>query len=398
MTASPSPPATSAPRQRFLTWSNPTLRALVWQLLLLSLVVVAGLYIFHNTRLNLARRGIEFGYDFFKSPAGFDVSESVLDYDYSMSYVRAFLVGIANTFRVALLGIVFATIIGTLVGVGRLSRNALVRFLCTCYVESLRNVPLLLQLFVWYFVAIPLLPDFDNPLHPLPGSLLSKVGLSLPKPEWDTGWTLASVALLLALVLLPVVAALQRRRQEQRGRSFPLIPAQLLMLVALPLLAWWLGGAPNGWDIPVAESGSVTGGMTLTPEFVSLLVGLSLYTATFIAEVVRGGILAVPKGQTEAAQALGLHYGQSMRLVLLPQALRVIIPPVTNQFLNLTKNSSLAIAIGYPDVVAIANTTVNQSGRALEAISVLMAVYLTLSLLTSTLMNWYNARKAIKER
>ncbi len=292
----------------------------------------------HNTLANMAARGIQAGWDFLRDAAGFEIGESLIAFDAGQSYGRAFLVGVLNTLRVALAGIAAASLLGLAVGLARLSRNALLSRLAGAYVELIRNVPLLVQLLLWYLLLVEYLPDPGEPLHLGSWLLLSKGGLSLPWPD------------------------------------------------------------ENGWSLPQPGPFAVEGGATLTPEFVALWWGLSLYTAAFIAEVVRGGVLAVPRGQMEAALSIGLSRAQVLRRVVLPQALRVIVPPLANQYLNLTKNSSLAVAIGYPDVVSIANTALNQTGRALECIGLIMAVYLTTSLLTAALMGWLDRRAAIRER
>jgi general L-amino acid transport system permease protein len=307
-------------------------------------------------------------------------------------------VGVLNTLRVALIGIVLTTLIGTLLGIGRFSRNALVRGLCYGYVEAFRNIPLLLQLLMWYLLLTEVLPDPGQPLSLFGAVFLSKGGLSIPAPVWAAGHAWAVLG-----AFAGVGGAVAYARRAQRHFDATGVPRATLLpglgLVVLGAVAGWaLGGAPADWRWPVSGEAAVTGGGEITPEFIAVLLGLTLYTASFVAEVVRAGILSVPLGQTEAAQALGLPRSRLMRLVVLPQALRVIIPPLTNQYLNLTKNSSLAVAIGYPDVVSISNTAINQTGRAVECIALIMAVYLVTSLSTSALMNAYNRRAAIQER
>ena len=287
--------------------------------------------------------------------------------------------------------------IGTLVGVGRFSRNALIRGLCTGYVECFRNIPVLLQLLMWYLLFTEVLPAASEPLvwGPL---YLSKGGLNFPIPIWATGHVWAAGGLAAGIVVAWAYRWHARRSFERTGQARSTVWAPLGLFLACGVLGWLLGGAPTEWNVPVQGEFAVENGGAFTPEFLSVLLGLTVYTAAFVAEVVRSGIQSVTAGQTEAASALGLSRGQTMRLVTLPQALRVIIPPLTNQYLNLTKNSSLAVAIGYPDVVSIANTAINQTGRAVECIAIIMLVYLSTSLLTSVLMNWYNARAAIQER
>ena len=328
------------PKPRRWSWRSRSFRGWVYQLVALALIAAAAALLLHNTLLNMRARGIQSGFDFLRQPAGFAIGESLVPFDSAESYAKAYLVGLVNTLRVAVVAIVLATAGGTLVGVGRLSRNLLVRGLCTAYVESLRNVPLLLQLFIWYFVLTELLPAPEAALHPLPGLFLSKNGLQFP---WfaDTGFAI---------------------------------------------------------DWPERTELSVVGGGAVTPEYLTVLFGLAVYTASYIAEVVRAGVQAVPFGQHEAAAALGLTRRQALRLVQLPQALRVIVPPLTNQYLNLTKNSSLAVAVGYPDLFSITATSLNQTGRAIECIAIAMACYLTLSLVTSAAMNAYHRRVRLRER
>ncbi|MFM2119300.1 MAG: putative glutamine transporter permease protein GlnM [Pseudomonadota bacterium] len=392
MSSRPPPPT------RRLSWRSQALRGLVYQVIALALLIAAGAYLVHNTLDNMRSRGIQSGFDFILQPAGFSIGESLMEFDSSESYLKAFAVGLSNTFRVALTGIVFATTLGTLVGVGRLSRNLLMRSLCGAYVDALRNIPLLLQLFIWYFVLTELLPPIEEARLLLPHVFLSKNGLQYPIPTWhgDHVYTLAGLALGAVAAVFWWRHATQRR--IELGRSTPRMFPAALLLFALPLLAWWLAGRPGEFDLPEKTEINLVGGGAVTPEFLTVLLGLTFYTAAYIAEVVRAGVQAVPFGQHEASAALGLSRGLELRLVLLPQALRVIIPPMTNQYLNLTKNSSLAVAVGYPDLVSISNTSLNQTGRAIECIAVVMACYLTLSLLTSAAMNAYNRRAQLKER
>ncbi|MFM2068068.1 MAG: putative glutamine transporter permease protein GlnM [Pseudomonadota bacterium] len=386
------------PIQRRYSWRSKALRGLIYQIVALTLLIAAGAYLVHNTLDNMRSRGIQSGFDFILQPAGFSIGESLMEFDSAESYLKAFAVGLSNTFRVALAGIVLATLLGTLVGVGKLSRNFLVRTLSSAYVDLLRNVPLLLQLFIWYFVLTELLPPIDAPLRPLSTVYLSKNGLQFPIPVWHAGhvWTLLGLG-------LGAVAAWgwwrwATTQRVELARSVPRVLPALALLVVLPLLAWLLAGMPGEIDRPEKTEINLVGGGAVTPEYLTMLVGLTLYTAAYIAEVVRAGVQSVAYGQHEAATALGLTRGLELRLVLLPQALRVIIPPMTNQYLNLTKNSSLAVAVGYPDLVSISNTSLNQTGRAIECIALVMACYLTLSLLTSAAMNAYNKRAQLRER
>jgi len=365
---------------------------------LLALAFAAGWALWRNTAANLAARQIRSGFGFLAQPAGFDIGEGLVPYGPQDSYLRAFAAGVANTLRVSALGILFATALGVLVGVGRLSRNALLRALCTGYVEVLRNVPLLIQLFAWYVVATELLPEASSPVVLAPAVYLSKGGLQLPHPVWAAGWGLALAGLALGAAAGWGLLRWARARRDRTGRAPGVGAWALLLLGALPALGWLLGGAPRALERPEVGAFGVTGGLSFTPEFLALLWGLGTYTAASIAEIVRAGVLAVPRGQGEAAAALGLSRRQELRLVLLPQAARTIVPPLTSQYLNLTKNSSLAVAIGYPDLVSVANTAINQNGQALECILLIMAVYLTVNIATALAMGWYNRRVALVER
>ena len=381
-------------------WSlrSRAIRALLYQLLALGLIGLGIWFLAHNTLENMRVRGIQSGFDFLTGPAGFDIGEVLIPYESSDPYWKAFLVGIVNTLRVAVIGIVLTTVIGTLLGVGRFSGNAVVRGLCYGYVELFRNIPVLLQLLVWYLMLTEWLPDPGEPMSLGGLVFLSKGGLSFPLPVWQTGQALALLGAAVGGVLAWFWAHAVRRRFEQTGAPRPVFWPGVALVLAGALVGWLVGGAPSAWNLPKAGEVAVDGGGSLTPEFISVLLGLTFYTAAFVAEVVRAGIASVPQGQSEAAGALGISRGTQMRLVVLPQAMRVIIPPMTNQYLNLTKNSSLAVAIGYPDVVSISNTAINQTGRAVECITLIMAVYLTTSLLTSAVMNAYNKRATIKER
>jgi general L-amino acid transport system permease protein len=370
---------------------------LIYQIIAIGLIFLSIWFLASNTLTNMRVRGIQSGFDFLSQPAGFSIGESLFPFDSAESYWRAFLVGISNTLRVAVVGIIFATLLGTLVGVGRFSRNALVRALCSTYVECFRNIPVLLQLLMWYLLLTELLPSIQDAWKIGP-FFLSKGGFNYPIPIWQAGHVWAVVGLFVGVALAVLYLRWARRRFEATGVVKSMVWVPILVVLVSGLLAWLLGGAPSALNSPVKGEFSVENGGALTPEFLALLLGLTIYTSSYISEVVRSGITSVSRGQTEAAAALGLDQGLEIRLIVLPQALRVIIPPLTNQYLNLTKNSSLAVAIGYPDIVSIANTAMNQTGRAVECIAIVMAVYLTISLLTSMLMNGYNKRVAIKER
>jgi general L-amino acid transport system permease protein len=386
------------PKARQWSWRSKAFRNIVYQVIALVAVVAIGAYLVHNTLTNMRARGIQSGFDFITQPAGFAIGESLFPFDSSETYGKAFLIGLSNTLRVALVGIVLSTLLGTLIGVGKLSKNFLIRTLCSTYVEIFRNVPLLLQLFIWYFVMTELLPPIEEPLRPLPGVFFSKNGLQYPIPVWAEGHWLTLAGLGLGAVGAWFWRRSARQHMFATGVQRPMVWPGLLIVVAGGVLGWLVGGMPGGLDSPEKTDLNVIGGGAVTPEFLTMLIGLTIYTASYIAEIVRGGVQSVPFGQHEAAAALGLSRGQEVRLVQLPQALRVIIPPLTSQYLNITKNSSLAVAVGYPDLVSISNTSLNQTGRAIECISLVMACYLTLSLLTAAFMNAYNKRSLLKER
>ena len=392
--------ATRPPPTKKFEWSlrSRAVRGVLYQIIALGQITFVVWFLAHNTLENMRVRGIQSGFDFLFQPAGFDIGERMIAYESIDAYWRAFLIGLLNTLRVAIIGIVLTTLLGTMLGVGRFSNNAIVRGLCYGYVELFRNVPILLQLLVWYLVLTEALPDPGSPLSVGGMFFLSKGGLSFPWPVESSGHLWTFFGGLAGLCLAWFYARWARARFEATGEVRRTYLPGVAMVVAVALLGWALGGAPSQWTLPEVSDVAVTGGGEVTPEFIAVLLGLVLYTSAFVAEVVRGGIQSVSQGQSEAASALGLVKGLQMRLVILPQALRVIIPPMTNQFLNLTKNSSLAVAIGYPDVVSISNTAINQTGRAVECIAIIMGVYLFTSLTTSGFMNWYNKRSAIKER
>jgi general L-amino acid transport system permease protein len=386
------------PRRRDWSWRSRAFRGLIYQIVAI-LGVAAGIwYLAHNTLANMQVRGIQSGFDFMLQPAGFDIGESLIKYDALDPYWKAFLVGLVNTLRVAVVGIVMATIMGTLLGVGRFSRNAIVRGLCYGYVELFRNIPVLLQLLVWYLVFTEVLPPVSDPIVVGHMFFLSKNGFAYPAPVWGLGQGLAFVGALIGIVAAIFYRRWAKRHFELTAKQHSMFWVPVVIVLATAVAGWVAGGAPTAWSVPTLGISSFEGGGSATPEFLAVLLGLVCYTAAFMAEVVRAGIGSVSHGQVEAASSIGLSRIQSMRLVILPQALRVIIPPMTSQYLNLTKNSSLAVAIGYPDLVSIANTSLNQTGRAVECIAIVMAIYLITSLSTSAFMNWYNKRAAIKER
>ncbi|BCO28224.1 hypothetical protein MIZ03_3124 [Rhodoferax lithotrophicus] len=385
------------PKKNSWSWRSQAFRGIVYQLIAAVAIAAITWFLIHNTLVNMQARGIKSGFDFLSQAAGFDIGESLYPFDSAQPYWEAFLIGVTNTLRVAVLGIILATLLGTILGVGRFSRNALVRGLCLSYVEFFRNIPVLLQLLMWYVILTEVLPA-SSEAWTLGPFFLSKGGLNFPIPVWSTGQLWAAYGLLPGVLFGWAYRRRAVRKFETTGKPGSMVLMPLVIMLFASLAGWALGGAPTEFNRPIKGDFAIENGGALTPEFLAVLMGLTLYTASFIAEVVRGGISSVARGQGEAASALGLNRNQEMRLVMLPQALRVIIPPLTNQYLNLTKNSSLAVAIGYPDVVSIANTALNQTGRAVECISLVMLVYLATSLGTSLLMNWYNNRAAIKER
>ena len=378
-------------------WNDPKFRAIVYQILVIACVAGGIWFLISNTLHNLSIRNISTGFGFLSREAGFAIGESVIEYTPADTYSRALSVGLLNTLRAAVIGIVFATILGTIIGIARLSSNWLVAKLASIYVEVMRNVPLLLQLFFWYAIISESFPGPRQAYNPMPGVFLSNRGLKFPTLEGE-GVTWILLGLFVAIVLIVILANWARRRQDRTGQIFPMLKPAILLFLLCPALAWFLGGADVTLNVPALRGFNFQGGMTLTPEFAALLLGLVIYTAAFIAEVVRSGIQSVNKGQWEAAGALGLRRNLILRLIVLPQALRVIIPPMTSQYLNITKNSSLAVAIGYPDIVSVVNTTLNQTGQAIEGIMIIMAAYLTVSLSISVFMNWYNKRIALVER
>jgi general L-amino acid transport system permease protein len=389
----------SVHRVKVAPWNDPVVRGWVFQVVVVGLVAGLAWYLVSNTIDNLARQKIASGFDYLGREAGFEIGDSMIEYSPASTYARAIWVGILNTLRVAVLGIILSTILGTLIGVGRLSPNWLLAKICEWYVEAFRNVPLLLWLFLLYKLISEAFPGPRQAISALWGSLyLSNRGLYFPVPMADPIHKWMGVALVVGIVGAVMLHRWARKRQEATGQPFPSIIAGIGVAIGTPLLVWLAAGAPSAMSWPALKGFNFEGGTVIQPEFTALLVGLVLYTSAFVAEIVRSGILALHKGQSEAAAALGLSRGQSMRLVLLPQALRVIVPPMTSQYLNITKNSSLAIAIGYPDLVASINVTINQTGQAIENILLIMAAYLSVSLSISAFMNWYNKRIALTER
>ncbi len=377
---------------------NPRIRGIVSQFVVLALLAW-GLYeIISNTQANLAKLNKTFGFDFLTQTAGFDLSTSLNNFTSSSTYGKALMAGFFNTLLVSALGIVFATILGFIVGIMRLSKNWLVSRVATLYVEIIRNIPLLIHLLIWYALVLKPLPGPKQAINLFDLFFISNRGVILPAPQFGAGASLALWFLIAAVAGTYFLRRWARDRQAKTGETFPAWLVSIVAIVLAPVAGLLLAGWPVTFDVPALTGFNFKGGMTMVPEFVALLLGISIYTASFIAEIVRSGIQAVSHGQTEAAQALGLSSNQALRLVVVPQAFRVIIPPLASQYLNLTKNSSLAIAIGFPDLVYAGGTVNNQSGKIIEVVFVWMVVYLTLSLLTAAFMNWFNSRMKLVER
>jgi general L-amino acid transport system permease protein len=393
------PFSSSVPSTRASWLGNPRVRAWVFQVIAVVAVVAFGWFLFDNTQTNLAHRGITSGFGFLDNPAGFGISQHLIDYSESHSYGRVFWVGLLNTLLVSVIGIILATLLGFVLGVGRLSQNWLIRQLATVYIEVFRNIPPLLQIFFVYFAVIGPLPGPRESISLWNLIFINNRGVQMPAPSAGEGLWAFWLALLLALVAIVFLNRWARARLHASGRSFPVFWSSLALMLAFPALAILAAGQPFEWQVPQLQRFNIRGGWVVIPELVAIIVALSVYTAAFIGETVRGGIQAVSHGQTEAARSLGLSSGQMLRLVVIPQALRVIIPPLTSQYLNLTKNSSLAAAIGYPDMVSLfAGTVLNQTGQAIETMAITMSVYLAISISISLLMNLYNRRIALVER
>ena len=379
-------------------WRDPAKRAIVFQIVALLLVFGIAYILFSNTQANLQRQSIATGFGFLHNESGFEIGESVIEYSSADTYGRALLAGALNTLKVSFIGIILTTILGVFIGIARLSRNWLVSRLSAVFIEVMQNIPVLLQLFFWYAIFYEAFPSPRQALNPLPGLFLCNRGLIMAVPESHAAHLPMIMAFLAALALWWGLARWAKRRLDLTGLSFPVVRVGLGLSLLLPALVWLAYGSPIALDVPSLQGFNFTGGISVTPEFSALLLGLVFYTSAFVAEIVRAGIQAVTRGQVEAAMSIGLRPGQVLQHVVMPQALRVIIPPLTSQMLNLTKNSSLAIAIGFADFVSVANTTINQTGQAIEGVALIMAVYLCFSLSTSVFMNWYNKRMALVER
>lgn len=391
------------PKQGGFSLSDKNTRGIVYQVLTVGMVVYFIWWIIDNTATNMDVRNIRFGFEFLTTEAGFGIIQSLIPYNEASSYGRVFIVGLLNTLAVAIIGCVLATLLGFIVGVGRLSKNWLIRQISTVYVETLRNIPLLLQIFFWYHAVLKPLPG-PRDIHAKGDQLwfsLTNNGLMIPKPVPETAFYIVFTLFVLGIIGTVVIKKWAYKRQMATGERFPVLWTSLGLIIALPVIVFFLVGMPM--TLQPGEMGTFRPnngfGLNIIPEFIALLLALVAYTAAFIAEIVRAGIQAVSHGQTEASYSLGLRPGPTLRLIIIPQALRVIVPPLTSQYLNLTKNSSLATAIAYPDLVAtFAGTVLNQTGKAVEIILMTMLVYLTISLLTSMFMNWYNARVKLVER
>ena len=382
---------------------NPALRSTVYQVVTLVVIVAAFWYAWHNAVQNLARANMTAGFGFLNSRAGFDIAQRLIAYSSDSTYFRALQVGLINTLVIAAAGVVTATIVGLLVGIGRLSHNWLIARLCTVYVEIFRNIPPLLVIFFWYLGVLALLPSIRTIFqhvkeNPDAAFFISNRGIYMPAPVFGEGFGVVLAALALGIVAAIAFTIWANARQRATGKRPPVLWVNLGLIVLFPLVVFAVMGAPLSLDYPVPGSFNMKGGMVIGPEFLALYLALSLYTASFIAEIVRAGIRGVSKGQSEASYALGLSPGQATRLVVLPQALRIIIPPLTSQYLNLIKNSSLAVAVGYADLVAVGGTILNQSGKSIEIIAIWMLIYVSISLVTSLFMNWFNAKMALVER
>ncbi|GAK71068.1 general L-amino acid ABC transporter permease protein AapQ [Agrobacterium rubi TR3 = NBRC 13261] len=378
--------------------NDPRMRGIFYQVVTLIILVFFVWMITSNTIHNLQRSNISSGFGFLNGRAGFDIGQTLIEYNNDQTFGRAFVVGLLNTLQVAILGIITASIIGFIVGIARLSKNWLVSKLAQAYVEIFRNVPPLLVIFFWYKGVITILPQARDSLEMPLGTFLNNRGFFYPRQVWGEGSWMIPVAFLVGIIITYFVYRWAKARQMRTGQPFRTGIVGTAIIIGLPLVTFLALGSPITFDFPIAGRFNLTGGAVVAPEFLSLYLALSFYTASFIAEIVRGGIKAVAKGQTEAASALGMRGNNITRLIVVPQAMRIIIPPLTSQYLNLTKNSSLAVAVGFSDLVAVGGTILNQTGQAVEVVAIWLAVYLTLSLTTALIMNWFNAKMALVER
>ena len=379
-------------------WLDPDKRALGYQLFTFLMVGLLAWYLVSNTLMNLEKQSIASGFGFLQKEAAFEIGESPISYSAADTYGRALMVGVLNTFKVSFFGIILCLAIGLVVGIARLSTNWLVQKLATFYIEIMQNIPVLLQLFFWYALFYESFPSPRQALAPFPGVFLCNRGLAMAVPAAHPAHFYVALALGAAVVMILLLKRWAAKRKARTGQDTPLFGLSCVIFLGLPTAAWLFMGAPTQMDVPELRGFNFRGGIMLSPEFIALLMGLVIYTSAFVAEAVRAGIQAVGRGQSEAAMSIGLKQGQILSLVILPQALRVIIPPLTSQMLNLIKNSSLAIAIGYPDFVSVANTTINQTGQSIEGVALIMTCYLFFSITTSLFMNWYNKKSKLVER
>jgi len=379
-------------------WYDPDKRSILYQVGAVCLLTFVAWYLISNTLINLERQSVTTGFGFLNKEAAFEIGESLVSYSAVDRYAKALLVGFLNTLLVSFIGILLTVILGTIIGIARLSKNWLVKKCAGVYIELFQDIPILLQLFFWYALFNEMLPSPREAISPFKGLFLCNRGLIFGIPQSHPVHVYMAIAFLIAIIAIVILKKWAAKRQNSTGQIFPVFYTSTALIVGLPLICWLIGGAPTDMDIPELKGFNFKGGIGVSPEFTALLLGLVLYTAAFVAEVVRAGIQSVSKGQTEAAMAIGLKPGQVLNLIVLPQALRVIIPPLTSQMLNLTKNSSLAVAIGYPDFVSVAGTVINQTGQAIEGVMLIMVVYLFFSISTSAFMNWYNKKMAIVER
>ncbi|NNF98343.1 MAG: amino acid ABC transporter permease [Desulfobacteraceae bacterium] len=379
-------------------WLNPKIRGIFYQAGVICCFAFLAWYLVSNTLHNLEKQSIATGFSFLNKESAFEVGESLISYSSADTYGRALIVGALNTLKVSFFGILLTLLLGTLVGLSRLSSNWLVSRLAALYTEVMQNIPVLLQLFFWYAVFYEMLPSPRGALNPVNGLFLCNRGVIFAVPEAHAAHKFMLLSLGIALAAAFFLRNWAKKRQATTGKHFPIFWVSAGIIAGLPVMVWLFFGAPMNMDMPALKGFNYKGGATLSPEFIALLLGLVLYTAAFVAEVVRAGVQSVSRGQTEAARSIGLRSGQVLNLVILPQALRVIVPPLTSQMLNLTKNSSLAVAIGFPDFVSVANTTINQTGQSIEGVALIMMVYLMFSLSTSAFMNWYNKKTKLIER
>jgi general L-amino acid transport system permease protein len=379
-------------------WYDPDKRSIMYQIGAACLFVFVAWYLVSNTMSNLEKQSIATGFGFLNTEAAFEIGESIIEYSAADRYMRALWVGFLNTLLVSFIGIILTVILGTFLGIARLSKNWLINKCAAGYIELFQDIPILLQLFFWYAIFYEMLPSPRDAVNPFYGLFLCNRGLIFGIPQSHPVYKYMAIAVILAVIIIFFIKKWAKKRQDLTGKAFPVFYTSIALIIGLPFVCWLIGGAPTEMSVPVLKGFNFKGGMSISPEFAALLLGLVLYTAAFVAEVVRAGIQSVNKGQTEAAMAIGLKPGRVLNLIILPQALRVIIPPLTSQLLNLTKNSSLAVAIGYPDFVSVAGTAINQTGQAIEGVMLIMVVYLIFSLSTSVLMNLYNKKMAIVER